>query len=255
MARAQQNQHDQTKHFMLNLLAFLATLALTHAGTTQCNIHIKLPTTPTANITATQAQLTTMFSNPADQKLDFVNVNDPHVTLFLTTFTDINSPDFLSAADAALKQAYADSCSPPTNMNIAVSQYASGSYGMLDVELTACLQSLSDSLVTATAKFVDPSAKEYIPDWIYNLPEDEQAEKIDLITTYGSPNVFSGFAPHVTLLADDVNTTELAGLMLANTVPEVDSLVSLVGFGKVGSFGSVLKNQDLLPPVDVTENK
>ncbi|GMH95676.1 hypothetical protein TrST_g6413 [Triparma strigata] len=237
-------------------LAFLTTAAFAIATTpTQCNIHVKLPAAPTSNITDTQKQLSLLFSNPSDQALDFTSVNDPHVTLFLTTFTDINSPDFISAAEVSLKQAYATSCAPTTYINIAISQYASGSYGMLDVGLTTCLQALSDSLVTATSKYVDPSAKEYIPDWVYQLPPEEQKAKIDLISQYGSPNVLSGFSPHVTLLADDVNTTELAGIMAANTVPEVEGLVTLVGFGNVGSFGSVLKGQDLLPPLDVTADE
>ena len=100
-------------------LAFLTTAAFAIATTpTQCNIHVKLPAAPTSNITDTQKQLSLLFSNPSDQALDFTSVNDPHVTLFLTTFTDINSPDFISAAEVSLKQAYATSCAPTTYINI-----------------------------------------------------------------------------------------------------------------------------------------
>ena len=76
---------------------------------------------------------------------------------------------------------------------------------MLSVTNTDCLQLMSDALVNATNQFVEPSAKDYIPSWIYDLPEDQQQAKIDMIHAYGSPNVFASFQPHVTLVADAVH--------------------------------------------------
>ena len=56
-----------------------------------------------------------------------------------------------------------------------------GSYGMLGVANTPCLQGLSDAVVNATSPFLDPSAKSYIPSWVYSLPPAERDQKIALI--------------------------------------------------------------------------
>ncbi|GMI38834.1 hypothetical protein TeGR_g8206 [Tetraparma gracilis] len=137
-------------------------------------------------------------------------------------------------------------------MLVGESLTASGSYAMLSVALSPCLQLLSDSLVNATAQYVSAAAKDYIPSWIYDLPEAEQQLKIDMIHAYGSPNVFSAFEPHVTLAVDSANTTELAAVVAANPPgQEVVSPILDVGFGSVGPYGSVLQNQDVLPPVTI----
>ena len=233
------------------LLALVNCAIITASDTFQANIHVKIPNPQNNSLTDTQTYLTGLFSTPSDQKIDFVNSNDPHVTLFLTTFKSDSRDQMFELATGALQKAYDEYCSadgPYYVMKSAVSQYVSGSYGMLVVENSVCLQALSDQLVLATQEFVSDSAKEYIPSWIYNLPEDQQQQKIDLISQYGSPSVFQGFEPHVTLLVDDVNSTELSTIFQENEVEEVDSPIFEIGFGSVGQFGSVLKNQDLAAP-------
>eukprot|EP00518_Triparma_eleuthera_P022885 CAMPEP_0197551080 /NCGR_PEP_ID=MMETSP1320-20131121/4458_1 /TAXON_ID=91990 /ORGANISM="Bolidomonas sp., Strain RCC2347" /LENGTH=590 /DNA_ID=CAMNT_0043111525 /DNA_START=109 /DNA_END=1888 /DNA_ORIENTATION=+ len=231
-----------------------SSLDASDSETFQANIHIKILKPQNNSLIDTQNALDALFSNPSDQKIDFSSVNDPHVTLYLTTFNTETRSQMFELAKSALQKAYTENCSgssvdEPYVMKSAVSQYVSGSYGMLVTENSACLQALSDQLVLATQDFVSESAKEYVPSWIYNLPEDQQQQKIELIKQYGSPNVFEGFEPHVTLLVDDVNSTELSVIFQQNEVEEVDSPILEIGFGSVGQFGSVLKNQDLAAPV------
>ena len=241
---------------MLKVYLFLSALHFSIGDDIQCNIHIKIPYPQNSTLASTQGDFTALFSNPSDQKIDFMATNDPHVTLFLTAFSSESLDDLFHVASTTLKSTYKTYCSSSTShtpyiMKSGINQYVSGSYAMLNVSLTDCLQALSDELVLAAQSFVSDSAKEYIPSWIYNLPDDEQAEKIELIKQYGSPNVFSGFSPHVTFLVDDVNSTELSIIFDENQVAEVDSSVQFVGFGAVGNFGSVLKGQDFAFPVDL----
>mmetsp|Transcript_12377 Transcript_12377/g.24556 ORF Transcript_12377/g.24556 Transcript_12377/m.24556 type:complete len:255 (-) Transcript_12377:60-824(-) len=239
---------------LLTLLGGAVASIASDSETFQANIHIKILKPQNNSLIDTQNALDALFSNPSDQKIDFSSVNDPHVTLYLTTFNTETRSQMFELAKSALQKAYTENCSgssvdEPYVMKSAVSQYVSGSYGMLVTENSACLQALSDQLVLATQDFVSESAKEYVPSWIYNLPEDQQQQKIELIKQYGSPNVFEGFEPHVTLLVDDVNSTELSVIFQQNEVEEVDSPILEIGFGSVGQFGSVLKNQDLAAPV------
>jgi len=122
---------------------------------------------------------------------------------------------------------------------------------MLGVTLTPCLQGLSDSLVNATSPYLDPSATQYIPSWVYNLPEDEKEEKINLIHKYGSPNVFSGFQPHVTLVGDSLSSDDMKAMFDATEFEPLITPVGEVGLGKVGEFGTVLKGKDVAGPVVV----
>ncbi|GMH46528.1 hypothetical protein TrRE_jg8403 [Triparma retinervis] len=94
-------------------------------------------------------------------------------------------------------------------MKIGETKDAQGSYGMLGVANTPCLQGLSDAVVNATSPFLDPSAKSYIPSWVYSLPPAERDQKIALIHEFGSPNVFGGFEPHVTLVGDSESSENM----------------------------------------------
>jgi len=238
-----------------NSLLALLTLPLltTSSHNTQLNIHIKIATPINNTISESNIDLSSQLITPSDQQLDFITKQDPHATLYLTMFDSkhITSGSLQKASELALKTAFSNpTCSNSPQMEIGTTFTASGAYAMLSVTNIACLQLLSDSLVNATSSFVAPYAKEKIPSWVYDLPPDQQQGKIDMIHLYGSPNVFESFDPHVTLLADSTNITELAALVTSNQdLPVLDSPVVIVGFGKVGPYGSVLKGQDILPPV------
>lgn len=64
----------------------------------------------------------------------------------------------------------------------------------LDLYKDRNLQNLSDAVVN----FASPlrAITNYIPEWVKDYPE-----KLEMIKQYGSPNVFSQFEPHLTLLS------------------------------------------------------
>jgi 2'-5' RNA ligase len=64
----------------------------------------------------------------------------------------------------------------------------------LNLERDRNLQTLCDSVVRALAPLRAPAQS--VPDWLAAYPE-----KMEFFKEYGSPNVFSQFEPHLTLLA------------------------------------------------------
>ncbi|HNV71173.1 MAG TPA: DUF1045 domain-containing protein, partial [Candidatus Ozemobacteraceae bacterium] len=64
----------------------------------------------------------------------------------------------------------------------------------VNIERSPALQALSDLVVKKLSPYRAPKSNP--PDWIKNNPV-----KLENFLKYGSPNVFAGFEPHLTLLA------------------------------------------------------
>ncbi|NLM18087.1 MAG: DUF1045 domain-containing protein [Candidatus Riflebacteria bacterium] len=73
-------------------------------------------------------------------------------------------------------------------------EITSGDWFFLNIKTNQELQRLCDATVKLLAHMRLPS--DYVPTWAQNMPE-----KVECITKYGSPNVYSQFNPHLTLLA------------------------------------------------------
>jgi hypothetical protein len=112
---------------------------------------------------------------------------------------------------------------------------------MWDVNVIPCLQEMSNSMVAALYRFITPNQP--IPDWVLQLPEPMRSEKITLIKTYGSPNVFSQFQAHVTLAWDDKENMGPAFNAL-NLQPKT-FVPTQVGIGQVGPHGTVLRGKNV----------
>lgn len=54
----------------------------------------------------------------------------------------------------------------------------SGDYGMWNMNISQCLQKMSDSIVEATSPYITPN--QTIPGWVMNLPEPIRSEKIGM---------------------------------------------------------------------------
>ena len=108
-------------------------------------------------------------------------------------------------------------------------------------------------------------AKKSVPSWVYDLPPDQQAQKIAYVHQYGSPNVFVAFSPHVTLAYDD-DTEDLAydaggnpadsifGGAVADAAErwtEIRSEIMTVGFGHVGPAGTVMQGPVVLESISI----
>jgi hypothetical protein len=116
-----------------------------------------------------------------------------------------------------------------------------GSYAMWDVEVTECLQELSNNVVELLHADIVPNQP--IPDWVLALPEPMRSEKINMIKQYGSPNVFSQFQAHVTLAWDNKEPMQSAFQKL-DLQPRIMP-AKLVGIGAVGPYGTVIRGRNL----------
>ncbi|KAL6075947.1 RWD domain-containing protein [Balamuthia mandrillaris] len=167
----------------------------------------------------------------------YFTVVRPHVSLYLTEFQTDKIPHAIKAVQKLLFIDYKqDFC----NLLVTLSgTTVSGSYGMWDADLTSTLQLLSDAVVNATYQWIVPNQP--VPDWVKNLPEPARSKKIALVKKYGSPNVFSGFEPHVTLAWDNVE--DLTSPFEQISALHKDHVITppSIGFGEVGNYGTVLR--------------
>jgi len=219
-------------------------------SSTSLNIHVKLSNTSQLTATKYNSAISSSLSSPNEQLLDFVNVEEPHITLYLTSFRTESLADIFAASRQAINSAAA-SC-PSTSHLSMTGLYPAGSYAMTNVSLSRCLQTLSDAVVIALNPYLHPSAKTTIPNWVDNLPPEQKQAKIDMIHSFGSPNVFSSFSPHIsTAVVNSSFSLDLESAIKSvssSFVPFSQTLLE-VGFGSVGDFGTVLRGKDMSPPV------
>ena len=119
--------------------------------------------------------------------------------------------------------------------------YAAGEFAMMNVTNSACLQRFSDTIVNVTHGFSKPN--QTAPDWVYSLPEPERSEKLRYIAAYGSPNVFSQFAPHVSLAWASDALAVAAAVAALPALPPSTFNSEVLALGAVGPHGTVLQGQ------------
>ena len=67
---------------------------------------------------------------------------------------------------------------------------------MLDAQNNEAIQQLADEITVSLNKYRAKDAQ--VPDWAKSIPE-----KVKSFNLYGSPNVFTSFDPHITLLTPE----------------------------------------------------
>ena len=122
---------------------------------------------------------------------------------------------------------------------------------MWQVDNNECLQFMSDSIVNATHMYIQQDQP--VPSWVYNLTQPLQAEKIELVKVYGSPNVFSQFQPHVTLATDSKTPQQLFDVVSAMNISSCAFSTFMVGIGRTGPFGTVLRSGGDLADYNITK--
>ena len=174
-----------------------------------------------------------------NQTIRFPQPHTPHVTLYLSQFPVSSLPELLAAiAETAKSPAFSNSCS--SNVSSAT---VTGSYMMLSIAVSSCLQRMSDILVAQTHHLALPN--QTAPEWIESLPEPQRSVKKSMLHRFGSPNVFSQFEPHITL-ACSANATELA---LAARNLDLESLQFnplKLHVSRSGACGTVRSDETLL---------
>lgn len=111
-----------------------------------------------------------------------------HCTLYLTQYPE-GSKDSVLAKIEELASNTREFAINSTGLEI-----TSGSWYFMGIERSSNLQKLSDTVVEILAPMRAKS--DFIPDWAKEFPT-----KIEYISKYGSPNVYSEFSPHLTFLA------------------------------------------------------
>ncbi|STX52787.1 Uncharacterised protein [Legionella busanensis] len=125
----------------------------------------------------------------ADYNLKPIFDNHPlHITLYLTQYPLKNTKLLISYVKKLSQQFHAFTIK---------AQYltaAPSGYVMLKIKPQLYLQHVSDSVVRSVHHLRDPLAN--IPSWAAHNPQ-----KLNSFKQYGSPNVFTNYAPHLTFLA------------------------------------------------------
>eukprot|EP01135_Chromosphaera_perkinsii_P000801 Nk52_evm89s151 gene=Nk52_evmTU89s151 len=170
----------------------------------------------------------------------------PHVTLYLTEFKKHGiwrkAKLILDVVRGTMKGSHLRAC------DVTVMPTASlpiHSYGMLKVQKSQCLQSLSDNIVQATKGNL---ADNYtIPAWIDSLPDGKtKNRKKELAQKYHSPNVFDQFQPHITFAWVKKEQIQLMQKLVTttcrSTLDKIVFRVRDVSLSKSGKHGTALRN-------------
>ena len=196
------------------------------------NVHLTFASPLLSYVTATNAGL-------HNETIRFPQPHTPHVTLYLSQFAVSSLPDLIEViAQTVTSPAFSKSCSSKM-----LSAIVAGSYMMLPIAASRCLQSMSDILVMRVHHLALPN--QTAPGWLLSLPEPQRSAKLSMLNLFGSPNVFSQYEPHVTL-ACSANVSELhrAARALDGILPPFNPLQ--VRVSKSGACGTALSNDTLL---------
>ena len=175
-------------------------------------------------------------------EIDLRRKHTPHVTMYLTAFScpaaaAVAGLSCAGEIEAAIARLISTLMMHPCELTFSA-PLAAGSFAMMRVVRSACLQFFSDAIVNATHSLAVPN--QTAPAWVNDLPEPERSAKLKLVAEFGSPNVFGEFDPHVSL-AWGPDAAAVAGAV--DALPAVHaspSRADVVALGSVGAHGTVL---------------
>ncbi|RCK80717.1 MAG: hypothetical protein OZSIB_3030 [Candidatus Ozemobacter sibiricus] len=161
-----------------------------------------------------------------------------HCTLYMTNYPPAVLDELVSRvkAFAATTRAF-----PARTTRL---QITKDNWFFLDLERDRNLQSLSDAIVGLASPLRSPTS--FIPEWAKDNPE-----KVECIKQYGSPNVFSQFEPHLTLLAN-ADGEALARFLAKNgknpayALPIAGQVIA-IGIGEADRKGQIATPSAIFP--------
>ena len=113
-----------------------------------------------------------------------------HMTLYLTEYKPESLKKIKEVVNKIAKE------TKPFDVNFYRLRKTGGNWFMLDAENNGIIQGLADEVTVRLNKYRATDAK--VPDWAKSIPE-----KVKSFNLYGSPNVFTSFDPHITLLTPE----------------------------------------------------
>jgi len=196
-------------------------------------------------------------STTSSEQVDLFNKHTPHITLYLANFDlELNNNNALHQQEAdgtdnhhiklqlnetkvnQFKQTISSlnftniliglqNChlSFKSTANDDIFYNINGSYTMLPIELTPCLQTLSNSLLHALQSHLHHPIE--VPSWVANMDEPQRSKAIYRTRQYGSPNVLEAYVPHVTVGYD----------------PSISRITSQWKVGKMNEWNNLYKQE------------
>jgi len=125
-----------------------------------------------------------------DHHIKLQLLNQTKVNEFKQTISSINFTDIL----IGLQNCH---LSFKSTANDDIFYNINGSYTMLPIELTPCLQTLSTNLLRALQSHLHHPIE--VPSWVADMDEPGRSKAIYRTRQYGSPNVLEAYVPHVTV--------------------------------------------------------
>lgn len=146
-----------------------------------------------------------------------------HVTLYLSEYKKEAFDKIKEVVDEISKTA------KPIELEFYNIRKTSGNWLMLDAKKAYDIQSLADEVTARLLPIRATDAK--VPDWAKNIPA-----KAKSFITYGSPNVFSNFDPHITLLTPKKEEDILAFQKEYKFIPFKSKIIG-IGIAMVDDLG------------------
>lgn len=161
----------------------------------------------------------------------------PHCTLYMTAYPKGRQKYVASI----IKKIAANT--KQFSINSKGIEVAASDWLFLGLQNNKELQSLCDDVAESLAFLRAKS--DYVPDWAKNMPA-----KVECIKKYGSPNVFSQFDPHLTLLAK--SDGEMIRRFKANSAGKhydgiVEGKVIAIGYGLADRDGQIKEPIEVFP--------
>lgn len=150
----------------------------------------------------------------------------PHCTLYMTQYP--------TGLQQEISNKIAELASNTSEFEIQTTglEITSGNWFFMNLDRNHNLQNLSDEVVKILSPLRAPS--DFVPDWAKSMPT-----KVECITRYGSPNVYSEFNPHLTLLANS-DEARLQKFLQKNANNSFGKTIS----GKIVAIGLGIADRD-----------
>lgn len=170
----------------------------------------------------------------------FLETHPVHLTLYLTEY-DIK--DFEKIKEHVKVIAQNTKKFPVKTSDFALS---AGNWILLGVDKNSQLQKLSDEVIYKLNVLRYKGSD--VPSWAKNIPvKRESFEK------YGSPNAFSQFDPHFSVLAADITddqsafASDINSIIKSQNVKPMTAEVESIGIGFTDNYGQVTKIEAIFP--------
>jgi len=166
----------------------------------------------------------------------FIKDYPVHISLYLTSFQAKHITQIENKLDTLIKNI------KPFNIRTTNFTASKNGFVMLDILVSHNIQKLSNKIIKSLSVYRD---KNYpAPSWVKFFPKKQES-----FDKYGSPNAFSEFTPHISVLAaavlgdEEQNNFEkdFSRIIKNIDLKPASFKIKAIGFGEVNEYGQVIK--------------